>query len=88
MEQIKVFVCGSKNLTVLTKLEQLTIDRFINKKVLFLIGDCYGIDKAIQQYLFDKGYTDVVIYATDGKVRNNVGNYLLKAIPSNGCTGY
>ena len=46
-----------------------------------LIGDAYGVDTLVQQMLKDKyDYPFVTVYASNGKARNNIGNWNVKAI--------
>ena len=71
---MKIFISGSRILkenipdTVLLKIQE-----HIDEGADFLIGDCEGVDKAIQQYLNDKSYDNVTIYASGERVRNNIG---------------
>ena len=37
----------------------------------FLVGDCYGVDAAVQKYLDSKGYSNVNIYCSGETPRNN-----------------
>ena len=37
----------------------------------FLVGDCYGVDAAVQMYLDSKGYRNVTIYCSGETPRNN-----------------
>jgi hypothetical protein len=35
------------------------------------VGDCYGVDAAVQKYLDSKGYSNVTIYCSGATPRNN-----------------
>ncbi len=84
----KVFVGGSKSFEALDKETKNKIDGYIAENVRILIGDCRGTDKLVQAYLFLKGYRNVTVYATDGKARNNIGDWAVKNVPSHGEKGY
>lgn len=62
------------------------IDKMIKSGSKILIGDAPGADTRVQDYLASKGYSNVVVYTTDKKVRNNVGNWTVRRIGSNGQT--
>lgn len=62
------------------------VDRIIKAGSQILIGDAPGADTRVQEYLAKKGYSNVVVYTTDEKVRNNVGDWKVKTIGSNGYT--
>lgn len=49
-----------------------------------IIGDAPGADTRVQDYMAKKGYKNVVVYTTDPKVRNNVGNWEVKRISGKG----
>lgn len=51
------------------------------RRMKVLIGDAYGVDTLVQQMLKDKyDYPFVTVYASNGKARNNIGNWNVKAI--------
>lgn len=60
------------------------IDKIIEKSSKILIGDAPGADTRVQDYLNSKGYSNVVVYTTDPKARNNVGNWKVEKIGSDG----
>ena len=35
------------------------------------MGDCYGVDAAVQKYLESKGYSNVIVYCSGETPRNN-----------------
>lgn len=53
---MNVFVGGSKTITKLKDEAISAIDEFCEADAHILIGDCFGADKLVQQYLYDKGY--------------------------------
>ena len=47
-----------------------------------LIGDANGADRAMQEYLAQKGYTHVLIFCAGTTCRNNVGEWETRFVPS------
>ena len=48
---MKYFVSGSKSISTLPESIIEVIDLFISLEAEFLVGDCYGVDAAVQKYL-------------------------------------
>ena len=68
---MKYFVSGSKSISTLPESIIEVIDLFISLEAEFLVGDCYGVDAAVQKYLESKGYSNVTVYCSDETPRNN-----------------
>lgn len=68
---MKIFISGSKSISKLPELAKIFIDQFIENNDEILIGDCYGVDAAVQMYLDSKGYRNVTIYCSGETPRNN-----------------
>jgi hypothetical protein len=47
----------------------------IEKGFQILVGDANGADKAVQMYLADKAYSNVVVHCMKDHCRNNVGHW-------------
>lgn len=60
------------------------IDEIIKAGSKIHIGDAPGADKRVQDYLASKRYKNVEVYTTDPAVRNNVGNWKVNTVSSNG----
>ena len=69
---MKIFLSGSKSISKLPELAKTFIDQFIENNDEILIGDCYGIDAAVQKYLESKGYRNVTIYCSGSTPRNKL----------------
>ena len=69
---MKLFISGSKSISVLSDEVKLTLDNYMANGTEFLIGDCYGVDAAVQKYLELKGYRNVTIYCSGEIPRNNL----------------
>lgn len=85
---MNAFVGGSKTITRLKAEAISAIDELRAANAHILIGDCFGADKLVQQYLYDNGYTNVTVYVSGYKVRNNVGAFPVKYIDCGGLKGY
>ena len=71
----KVFVAGSRHLSRLTADVKCRIDTIIDKGFTILVGDANGADKAVQRYLADKGYDNVIVHCMAEHCRNNVASW-------------
>lgn len=77
----KIFISGSISITELTTFAKNRIHHTVRNNMSVLIGDAYGADKAIQQMLANNyDYRLVTVYASNGKARNNVGGWNVKAV--------
>lgn len=57
------------------------IDEVMRAGAKIVIGDAPGADTAVQEYLFQNDYKNVIVYATDICPRNNVGGWPVRIIP-------
>jgi UDP-N-acetylmuramate-alanine ligase len=76
----KVFIGGSRRLSKLNKKVTQTLDRLAEKGFTVLIGDANGADKAVQNYLMNKKYSNVIIYCMQNGCRNNIGHWQTKSV--------
>lgn len=77
---IKVFIGGSRRVTRLNADVRRRLDRIIEKRLLVLIGDANGADKAVQRHLQSRGYDRVEVFCMEGICRNNVGNWTTRVV--------
>lgn len=68
----KVFISGSKSISKLTEKMLAVLDKIVQDGDTVLVGDCYGADLAVQKYLLQKGYTDVIVYCSGEQPRKHV----------------
>lgn len=68
---MKLFISGSNSISALPEEVKSLLDSYIVTGAEILIGDCYGVDAAVQKYLESKGYCNVTIYCSGEKPRNN-----------------
>lgn len=78
-----VFIGGSRAVSRLNEDLRARLDDFIERRCGILVGDANGADKAVQQHLAARGYSQVVVYCMD-RCRNNVGAWPTKQITQTG----
>lgn len=76
----KVFIGGSRRVTHLDEDVKQRLDSIIEKQLSVLLGDANGADKAVQQYLDNRGYRNVEVFCVAGACRNNVGDWRLRTV--------
>ena len=76
---MKVFIAGPR---LINELDTKVVERLENivRKNTVIVGDAHGIDSSIQKYFYDKNYKQVCVFASNGKARNNIGNWEIKNI--------
>lgn len=77
---MKIFIAGARsvqNLDITVKQRMLTI---YQKGYRVLVGDCYGVDTSVQKFYSELGYSNVIVYASNGKARNNIGNWSVRNV--------
>jgi len=70
-----VFVAGSRQISRLPAEVSSRLDTMIEKGFQILVGDANGADKAVQRYLADKSYPNVLVHCMKDHCRNNVGHW-------------
>ena len=68
---MKIFISGSKSISMLPELAKTFIDQFIENNDEILIGDCYGVDAVVQKHLESKGFSNITVYCSGVNPRNN-----------------
>lgn len=72
---MKIFISGSRSLNHLDDKVKERLNNICNSNYTVLIGDAYGIDEKVQEYLSNQKYKNVYVFASQGKARNNLGNW-------------
>jgi len=70
-----IFVAGSRQISRLPAEVKARLDTMIEKGFQILVGDANGADKAVQRYLADKSYPNVLVHCMKDHCRNNIGNW-------------
>jgi len=76
----EVFIGGSRKISRLDSQLKRRIDRIIDKRIPVIVGDANGVDKAVQDYLYDKKYDFVQVFCSGHSCRNNSGGWPLRLI--------
>jgi PDZ domain-containing secreted protein len=85
---MQIFISGSISIKALDTEVTCLLDSIMADGQTVLIGDAFGVDKLVQQYLFERNYQFVTVYFSGAKVRNNIGGWQTKQISNdNNLTG-
>jgi len=79
---IKVFIGGSRRVSRLDHQVKGRLDEIIRKQLPVIIGDANGADKAVQDYFHQRAYEQVEVFCTEGRCRNNAGNWRIRPVPA------
>ena len=86
---MKIFVAGARSVNMINDDVKKRLLSISEKCYDVLIGDCYGIDTAVQDYFISLKYSKVTIYASNGIARNNLGNWPIHSVPvASGIKGF
>jgi hypothetical protein len=77
---MKVFIGGSRRLSRLNRKVTQTLDRLVERDLTIIIGDANGADKAVQSYLANKKYRNVIVFCMQNQCRNNLGDWQSRRI--------
>lgn len=77
-----VFIGGSRKIFQLSQEVISRIKNILEKNGTILVGDANGADKAVQKYLSEVGYKNVIVFCAGEECRNNLGNWEVKNILS------
>ena len=79
---ITVFIGGSRKIFNLNQEVISRIKNILDQDGTILVGDANGADKAVQKYLMEAGYKNVIVFCTGEECRNNLGNWQVRNILS------
>jgi adenine-specific DNA-methyltransferase len=74
-----IFIGGSRAVSRLSPEIIARLDDFIQRGCMVFVGDANGADKAVQQYLASKTYSNVTVFCM-AFPRNNVGGWQTRRI--------
>lgn len=77
---MKIFIGGSKTIGRLSPRVKKAITDFMAGGHDILLGDCYGVDLAVQHFLSESSYKKVTVYTACDKARHNTGAWNEKVI--------
>ena len=85
---MKIFISGSRSIRILDDVVKQRLQSIIDKHFDIVIGDCYGADTVVQKFLYDQNYESVTVFASNGFVRNNIGNWTVRSIQASSLRGF
>lgn len=77
---MKIFVAGARSVKELNEDVKKKLLSISEKCFDVLVGDCYGVDTAVQNYLISLNYRNVTVFASNGIARNNKGNWKVENV--------
>lgn len=77
---MKVFIAGPRAVSELNKSIEDRLYNIFNNNFTVLVGDANGVDKLVQNYYLNLKYKNVVVYASKGVPRNNIGNWPIENV--------
>lgn len=77
---MKVFIAGPRAISELDENIISKLKSICEKKYEIYVGDADGIDSSIQKYLAQRVYKNVKVFASNGIVRNNYGNWKIESV--------
>ncbi len=80
MSSPTVFIAGSRKISRLPAEVKERVDTMVEKGFQILVGDANGADKAVQRYLAEKAYPNVLVHCMENHCRNNVGNWPIRQV--------
>jgi DNA-binding phage protein len=75
-----VFIGGSRHISRLPIEAKGRLKKMLDSRLLILVGDAKGADTAVQEYLRENSYENVIVYCSGTRCRNNVGNWQARNI--------
>ena len=70
----EIFIFGSRAIDELPDGIEKVIDTLMMLKTNIIVGDCTGIDFAVQQYLYENNYKKVKVFTSNEVPRNVMGD--------------
>jgi adenine-specific DNA-methyltransferase len=84
-----IFLAGSKVITSVPDSIKGLIKKHIELGDTFIVGDCTGADVLFQKYLLELEYSNVTVFCSGPKCRNNLGQWRVHNVyVPNGVTAF
>ncbi|HMT94310.1 hypothetical protein [uncultured Thiothrix sp.] len=75
-----VFISGSRHIRALNSEIKARLQNIVNNQFEIIVGDAFGVDKAVQHYLAAINYPTVRVFCSGSVCRNNLGNWAVEWI--------
>lgn len=83
---MNVFIAGPRAISFLDENIRSRLSNIIKNNLGILVGDAAGIDKTVQEFFFLQNYRNITVFASNGKARNNIGNWDVYSVETNSYT--
>jgi phosphoribosylformylglycinamidine synthase PurS subunit len=80
----KVFIGGSRNLSRLNDAIRKRLENIVMNNLEVLVGDANGADKSVQEFFKHQNYSNVIVYCSGSRCRNNVGHWTTEHVVPDG----
>ncbi|MBD3410580.1 MAG: hypothetical protein GF419_10305 [Ignavibacteriales bacterium] len=77
---MNVFIGGSRKIRRLDEQTIARLENVVSNGMTILVGDANGADKAVQQFIAESGYDNVVVYHVGDRPRNNLGEWRTESV--------
>ena len=77
---MNVFIAGPRQVLNLEDPIQERLHNIYEQGFTVLVGDAKGIDTSIQRYFYNLKYENIKVFASQGKARNNIGNWAVENV--------
>ena len=77
---MKIFIAGARAIIQFDDNINSRLFSIFEKGYDVLVGDATGVDSSVQRFFSDKGYKNVTVFASNGKARNNIGDWHVENI--------
>lgn len=77
---MNVFIAGARTIKKLDNEVLVRLNNIFKQNYTVLVGDAGGVDSEVQKYFYNQCYKDVLVFASNGKARNNIGNWEIKNV--------
>ena len=77
---MKVFIAGPRAVSTLDAPVMEKLNNIYQKNYTVLVGDASGVDIAVQKFFCNLGYGDVVVFASNGRARSNIGRWEIRKV--------
>jgi len=83
-----VFISGTKKNVEIAGALRERLDALTAQGAAIVIGDCFGADRCVQEYLAAAGYRNVTVYVSGAHTRNNAGGWPEVHVDAGSAKGY
>jgi len=75
-----VFISGSRKISRLNQEICHRLQNIVDQQFTIMVGDANGVDKAVQKYLSEIHYPNVMVFCSGFSHRHNLGNWNIKHV--------